>query len=97
MWARTKRAHQPQRSKPMEIFIAWFFLSMGVGLFASNYRNASGFGFFLVSMILSPLIGFLFAVAIKPRPVKDQSIAPVKQAVVLGYAAERKCVNEYGM
>lgn len=44
----------------MEIFIFWLFLSIVAGLIASN-KGRSGFGFFLLSVILSPLIGIIAA------------------------------------
>lgn len=42
----------------MEIFIFWFLLAIGVGLLA-NSRGRSGFGFFLVAVVLSPLLGLI--------------------------------------
>ena len=45
----------------MELFILWVALSIAVGLFASNYRNRSGFGWFVLSLLISPLLGFVFA------------------------------------
>ncbi|ADE14436.1 conserved hypothetical protein [Nitrosococcus halophilus Nc 4] len=44
----------------MEIFILWLFLSIIAGVIASN-KGRSGFGFFLLSVILSPLIGIIAA------------------------------------
>lgn len=49
------------RSLGVEIFILWVALSIAVGLFASNYRNRSGFGWFVLSLLISPLLGFVFA------------------------------------
>lgn len=48
----------------MELFLVWFFLSIAVGVYASN-KGRSGFGFFLLSLLISPLIGFIFALAAK--------------------------------
>ena len=42
----------------MEIVIAWFFFSILVGAVASS-RGQSGFGWFVLSMLLSPLISIL--------------------------------------
>ena len=49
----------------MEIFILWFALSIAVGIFASNYRSRSGIGWFLLSLLISPLLGFIFAAVSK--------------------------------
>lgn len=60
----------------MEIISFWILLSALVGMFASNYRNRSGFGFFLLSLLLSPLFGFFFALASskkKPKPLRANS------------------------
>lgn len=49
----------------MEIFITWFILSILVGLFAGSRGRGSG-NWFVVSMLLSPLIGLIF-VAVLPN------------------------------
>lgn len=43
----------------MEVFVLWLALSIAVAVHASK-RGRSGFGWFLFSVILSPLIGFVF-------------------------------------
>ena len=53
------------RSLGVELFILWVALSIAVGLFASNYRNRSGFGWFVLSLLISPLLGFVFAAVSK--------------------------------
>ena len=53
------------RNLGVEIFILWIVLSIAVGLFASNYRNRSGFGWFALSLLISPLLGFVFAAVSK--------------------------------
>jgi hypothetical protein len=55
----------------MEIFLFWFILSLIVGAQASA-KGRSGFGFFLLSMILSPLIGFLIALISKDLSNDDK-------------------------
>lgn len=40
----------------MELFAFWAFLALLVGALASSYGR-SGFGWFLIALILSPLIG----------------------------------------
>lgn len=44
----------------MEIFLFWLVLSILVGVFA-NSRGRSGILYFFISIILSPLLGFLIA------------------------------------
>ena len=46
----------------MEIVIGWFVFAVIVGIFASS-KGRSGFGYFLLSVVLTPLItGLLVAV-----------------------------------
>lgn len=46
----------------MEIVIFWLFLSIIAGVVASN-KGRSGFGYFVLSLLLSPLIGIIAALA----------------------------------
>ena len=48
------------------IFIMWLFFSVVAGVVASR-KGRSGFGFFLLSIILSPLIGVICAALAKPN------------------------------
>lgn len=43
----------------MEIFLIWVWLSVFVG-FAAWWREHSGWGWFILSMIISPLVAGLF-------------------------------------
>lgn len=57
----------------MEIgFFLWIVLSIAAGVFASNHRNRSGFGWFLLSLLISPLLGFVFVAVSKKLPERDQ-------------------------
>ena len=49
----------------MEFFIFWFIVSILVAVFAST-KNRSGFGWFLLSLVVSPIISFIL-LAILPR------------------------------
>lgn len=50
----------------MEIgFVGWFFLSVAVGLYATNHRNRSGLGWFLIAVLISPLIAFILLLVMK--------------------------------
>jgi hypothetical protein len=44
--------------------VVWFLLAVAVGVLASN-RGRSGFGWFLLSAVLSPLLGFVFVLVAK--------------------------------
>jgi uncharacterized membrane protein YhdT len=46
--------------------VLWVGLCIAVGLFANRYGR-SGFGWFVMSMILSPLLGFAFVLALGRR------------------------------
>lgn len=43
----------------MDFFFFWFLFSIAVGIFGSS-KGRSGFGWFLFSMLLSPLLGLIF-------------------------------------
>ena len=46
-------------------FITWFILSILVGVYASS-KGKSGVGYIFISLILSPLIGFIIALVAQP-------------------------------
>ncbi|MBL7066283.1 MAG: zinc ribbon domain-containing protein [Candidatus Marinimicrobia bacterium] len=53
----------------MEIIITWLILAVLVGMYASS-KGKSGFGYFLISVALSPLIGFIIVLVSKPDEKK---------------------------
>lgn len=53
----------------MEIVIFWLFFSIVAGAIASS-KGRSGFGFFLLAIILSPLIGIICALLAKSNVVR---------------------------
>lgn len=59
----------------MEIFLFWVGLAIAVGIFASN-RGRSGFGWFLISLVISPLLGLIF-VAVMKNLAEGKTGAPV--------------------
>ncbi|UEM09264.1 hypothetical protein J4G43_031555 [Bradyrhizobium barranii subsp. barranii] len=64
----------------MEMFILfWFPLSIAVGVYASN-KGRSGFGLFLLSVFLSPIVGLLFALALRNKAA-DQRHAELLEAL----------------
>ena len=55
----------------MEIVLFWIAFSIAAGIFAHNYRNRSGLGWFALSLLISPLLGFLFIAVCKTLPTDD--------------------------
>ena len=55
----------------MEILFFWLIFAILVGAYAGS-KGRSGFGYFLLAVILSPLIAFLIvAIAGENKPKKD--------------------------
>lgn len=50
----------------LAFIIFWLGFSIAAAILASRY-NRSGFGWFLFSLLLSPLLGFIFVLACGPR------------------------------
>lgn len=57
----------------MGIFITWFLLSVAVGILADN-KGRSGIGWFLLSMILTPVLGLIFCAVSKNLRVANVSV-----------------------
>ena len=53
----------------MGIFIGWFILSILIAIYANN-KGQSGILAFILSMLLSPIIGFLIVLTIEDRTKK---------------------------
>lgn len=60
----------------MEIIIFWLVLAILVGVFAGS-KGRSGFGYFLLAILLSPLIGFIIVLILSPvlKNTEAKSIA----------------------
>jgi zinc-ribbon domain len=60
----------------MELLLLWLGLSIVAGVIAAN-KGRSGFGFFLLSVLLSPLVGIIAALAVSAdtRIVEEKQIA----------------------
>src|SRR5215471_502178 len=48
-------------------FVFWIAFSVIVGVFANQRRNRSGFGWFLLSLLMSPLLAGLFVAAMREK------------------------------
>lgn len=67
----------------MTFAIFWILFAVAVGIFASN-RGRSGFGWFLLSVLISPLLGLLFCAVSKN--LNERQLAAVASA-----RTHRKC------
>lgn len=70
----------------MEIFVGWIVFSIVAGWVASS-KGRSGFGVFLLSLILSPLVGLIVAFAMQRGDALQQAAA-ARSGVAGGF---RKC------
>ena len=50
----------------MEILFLWPLLSIVAGIIARN-KGRSGIGYFLLSILLSPIIGLILVIALSPK------------------------------
>lgn len=64
----------------MEIFFFWFMLAVAVGFYGSS-KGRWGFGWFLLSMAISPLLGMIFC-AITDDLKHPKEIAPTPETHV---------------
>ena len=61
------------------IILPWFLLSIAVGILASN-RGRFGLGWFLFSIILSPVLGFIFVLVVKDLAATQTIIVQAPEA-----------------
>ncbi len=66
------------------IFVFWIILSIIVGVKASRQYQRDGFGWFMLSIFISPLLAFLLLKAFGPKPAETE---PELAAESLAYAA----------
>ncbi len=59
----------------MGIITVWIVLSVFAGILAIN-RGLGFLGTFLLSLILSPLVGFIYALVRSPQPTRSQRKCP---------------------
>lgn len=71
----------------MEIFLFWVGFSIAVGVLASN-RGRSGSGWFVLSLIISPLLGAIFVLLVenlkdvKPSPATHIKCPDCKELIL---------------
>jgi hypothetical protein len=66
----------------MEIFVIWLALSILAGIIA-NQKGRSGIGFFLLSLVLSPLVGIIAAL------VAGQNTSRVEEKQIASHENKR--------
>ncbi len=82
------------------LFVFILVLSVLVGMFAARRRNRSGFGYFLLAILISPLLAFLILLALPtfrdrrwnalrstppaPQPMTRHAVAGVTLLVIAG-------------
>lgn len=59
----------------MEIILGWFIFSIVAGVIASS-KGRSGFGYFILSLLLSPIIGILIAIGVPTINTQPQAGTP---------------------
>ena len=55
----------------MEIIFFWVLFAIAVGIFAAN-KGRSGFGWFLFSIFLSPLLGLIFVAVVRDKRLEEK-------------------------
>jgi ribosomal protein S27E len=64
----------------MAITFFWIIFAIAVGVWASN-RGRSGFGWFLLSLVITPLLGFIFVAVsrdLSPEGIQTNDATRVK-------------------
>lgn len=78
----------------MSYVVLWFVFAIAVGVLASN-RGRSGFGWFVISLFFSPLIGLIFVLVTKnlssPEPVKQPPTRKCTACAELVLAEAKLC------
>jgi hypothetical protein len=64
----------------MEVAFFWFAFAAAVGAYGSS-KGRSGFGWFLLSVVISPLLGFIFC-AIADDLKHPKEVAPTPETHV---------------
>jgi hypothetical protein len=54
----------------------YIVLSIAVGIFASRRRNRSGFGWFVLALIITPLLAFIVCAILRTKPARIAASSP---------------------
>jgi fumarate reductase subunit C len=80
----------------MLVFVTWITLSVIVGIAASRHFNRDGFGWTVLSAIVSPLITFLLLLALGPKgAVRRQPVTEPSSPRVIEYTGERESMPPF--
>jgi hypothetical protein len=63
----------------MIIVFFWIVFSAAVGLFASVRRNRNGFGWFVLSLLVSPIIAIIFCAILESKPKKIEPVVEYRE------------------
>jgi uncharacterized membrane-anchored protein len=66
----------------MEYFLIWIGLCIVVGVAAQSRRNRNGFGWFLLSLLITPLLAGLLVLAMPsyvPRMTRREMVARIEE------------------
>jgi hypothetical protein len=77
----------------MELLIIWLALSGAVGIAASRRYDRSGFGWFILAVLFSPVLAFIFLLAFGPR--KAESGAGARSSSIVGDGIAKVAADEY--
>lgn len=72
----------------MGVFIGWVLLSFIAGYIAEQ-RGRSGIGFFFLALVLSPLIGIVFALVVRNLKEEEKQQALESGTRMCPFCAER--------
>ncbi|HEX4202443.1 MAG TPA: hypothetical protein VHY59_13055, partial [Chthoniobacterales bacterium] len=76
-------------------FVTWITLSVIVGIAASRHFNRDGFGWTVLSAIVSPLITFLLLAALGPKGAVRRPQLVSEEPRVIEYTGERESMPPF--
>jgi hypothetical protein len=74
----------------MELFLFWFALAVVVGIAASS-RGRSGFGWFLLAVVISPLIAGILVLVLASRAAQTPRPVTIVQTPPAASSATKRC------
>ena len=67
--------------------------SIAVGIFASRRRNRSGFGWFVLALIITPLFAFILCAILGPKPARIAASSPTGSAAYGGKSSPQDVLD----
>ena len=62
-------------------FLLYFIFDVLVGLYAKS-KGRSFLGFFIISLLLTPLVGFIIALVVRNEKKHTQEMAELREAII---------------